>query len=294
MSPARIAIAFGGLFGAACLVLGQTPASPSFTFEAASIKPNVSGSGSSSSNTGQGRLTATNVTVKQLIMQAYRVQDFQIIGGPDWIDTERFNVQAKAEDGAIPDTPPPPDDPDKPRPLELMIQSMLADRFQLSLNRETRELPVYTLTVAKDGPKIKPVSPEQNEIAPPTQAGAGRGGDIRQTGAVGAGSMNTNVNRTKGEMNANTVPISRFVTALSRQLRRPVIDKTDLKGMYTLHLEWTPDSGPIGGPNTDAPSEPTGPSLFTAIQEQLGLRLSSTKGPVDVLVIRNVQKPSEN
>ena len=109
--------------------------------------------------------------------------------------------------------------------------------------------------------------------------------------------MSTNVNRTKGEMNANTVPLSRLIQALSRQLRRPVIDQTNLDGMYTIHLEWTPDTLVTGGTPAGADTsiaDPAGPSLFTAIQEQLGLRLNSAKGPVEVLVIRTVEKPSEN
>lgn len=254
-------------------------------FEAVSIKPNNSGSTSSGTSTSRGRLTSTNVTVKQLIMTAYKIQDFQVIGGPDWINNDRFDVQAKAEDGAIPDDGKKRDEPDKLGPLELMMQSMLADRFQLNLNRETREVPVYTLSVAKDGPKIKPVTADQPETQPAK-------GAAPPQGAVGPGSMSTNVNRNKGEMNANAVPMARFVNSLSRQLRRPVIDQTNLKDLYTIHLEWTPDTAVSTG--NDAPADPAGPSLYTALQEQLGLRLASTKGPVEVLVIRSVQKPSEN
>jgi uncharacterized protein (TIGR03435 family) len=109
--------------------------------------------------------------------------------------------------------------------------------------------------------------------------------------------MSTNVNGTKGEMNANTVPLIRFIQALSRQLRRPVIDQTNLNWMYTIHLEWAPDTFATGGnpARADAPIvDPAGPSLFTAIQEQLGLKLNSAKGPVEVLVIRSVEKPTDN
>jgi uncharacterized protein (TIGR03435 family) len=269
------------------------------SFEAVSIKPNVSGSGSSGTSTNQGRLRATNVTLKMLIMNSYRVQDFQVIGGPDWIDTARFDVQAKAEDGAIPETRNQRDDPNRIGPLELMMQSMLADRFQLRLAHETRELPVYTLTIAKEGAKIKPVAVDSNPAEPAGVSGADRGpaGGAPAQGAVGAGGMSTNVSGTKGEMNANTVPLSRFVQALSRQLRRPVIDQTNLKEMYTIHLEWAPDTLATGGnrAGADAPiADPAGPSLFTAIQEQLGLKLNSAKGPVEVLVIRSVEKPSDN
>jgi uncharacterized protein (TIGR03435 family) len=232
-----------------------------------------------------------------LIMNSYRVQDFQVIGGPDWIDTAHFDVQAKAEDGTIPETRNQRDDPNRIGPLELMMQSMLADRFQLSLTHETQELPVYTLTIAKDGPKIKPVAMDLNPAEPASVSGAGRGpAGVPAQGAVGVGSMSTNVNGTKGEMNANTVPLSRFIQALSRQLRRPVIDQTNLKEMYTIHLEWAPDTLATGGnpAGAAAPADPTGPSLFTAIQEQLGLKLNSAKGPVEVLVIRSVEKPSDN
>jgi len=287
----RLTAAVVAWAAAAFLGFSQNPAAR-LSFEAVSIKPNNSGSGSSGTSTNQGRLRATNVTVKQLIMAAYRVQDFQVIGGPDWINTDRFDVQAKAEDGAVLDTRNQRDEPDKLGPLEFMMQSMLADRFQLTLNQETRELPVYTLSIAKDGPKIKPVSTDQKEPEPPPKASG------PPQGAVGPGSMSTNVNRTKGEMNANAVPIARFANALSRQLRRPVIDQTNLRELYTIHLEWTPDTALTAGLNPtggDAPpADPAGPSLFTAIQEQLGLKLAAAKGLVEVLVIRTVQKPSEN
>ena len=283
---------------ASCPAFSQDSAPVKPSFEAVSIKPNVSGSSSSGIGTNQGFLRATNVSLKMLIMNSYRVQDFQVIGGPDWIDTARFDIQAKAEDGTIPVTRNQKDDPNRIGPLELMMQSMLADRFQLRLSHEMRELPVYTLTVAKDGPKIKPVAVDSNPAEPANVSGAGRGAaGVPAQGAVGAGSMNTNVSRTKGEMNANTVPLSRFIQALSRQLRRPVIDQTSLDGMYTIHLEWAPDTLATGGnpAGTDTPiGDPAGPSLFTAIQEQLGLRLNSGKGPVEVLVIRSVEKPSEN
>jgi uncharacterized protein (TIGR03435 family) len=286
------------LAAVACLVFSEGQVWTQSSFEAVSIKPNISGSGSSGTSTNQGRLRATNVTVKQLIMTSYRVQDFQVMGGPDWINTDHFDIQAKAEDGAIPDNRNQPDDPNRIGPLELMMQSMLADRFQLSLSHETYDLPVYMLSIAKDGPKIKPVDsdPHEAELPKPPSGGRGAAGSPPQ-GAVGPGSMSTNVNRTKGEMNANTVPLSRFAQALSRQLRRPVLDQTNLKGMYTIHLEWAPDTlaAGVNPAGADAlPPDPSGPSLFTAVQEQLGLKLTSSKGPVQVLVIRSVQKPSEN
>ena len=293
---AKLLLAIVPIAAAALPVFSQAPGAARPSFDVASIKPNTSGSGNSGTSTRQGRIFATNVSVKQLIRQAYSLQNFQIVGGPGWIDADRYDIEAKAEDGAVAQTPPGPPDPNKPNPIALMMQSLLEDRFQLKLHRETRELPVYTLSIAKDGSKMK-LSAEQNPgRGGPPERGAGPppapGGPAAVARSLGAGNMNTSVNRVTGEVNGDTVEIARLVSVLAGQLGRTVIDKTELKGFFDIHLQWAVDAGAGAAPG--APADPAGPSLFTALQEQLGLKLDSGKGPVEVLIIDSVQKPSEN
>jgi uncharacterized protein (TIGR03435 family) len=172
-----------------------------------------------------------------------------------------------------------------------MVQSLLEDRFQLKVHGETRDLPVYELTVAKGGPKAKlsedqspPMLPEPGTPPPPP-------------GTVPRGLMRMG----RGDFADSAISIDNFALG-ALYVGRPVIDKTGLKGLYDIKLQWAPErvsnagpfqpGAPIAGPDTAA--DPSGLSIFTAVQEQLGLKLESTKGPVKVLVIDRVQKPSEN
>ena len=167
-----------------------------------------------------------------------------------------------------------------------MLQSLLEDRFKVQLHRETKELPVYWLVVAKGGPKIR-LSPDQtssDDVGPaPAGAGPGRGGmQVRP-----------------GMLFGNAVPIPQFATTLSRfALDRLAIDKTNLAGRFDIQLRWAPDTpeSPTGpGGMTPSPASPSDyPSIFTAIQEQLGLKLESSRGPVEVLVIDHAERPGEN
>ncbi len=278
------------------------------SFEVVSIKPNTSGAGGGGIGTRPGGLfTATNVPAKMLIRQAYRMQDFQIIGGPNWLTTDRFDVEARAEAGAVPPPSGPPD-PTRPNPIALMLQSMLEDRFQLKVHIETRELPVYNLVVGRDGSKMKS-SADQNPqrgaappvppppVGPPPPGGPGpRGAPVMGPGSIRIGG---------GNLVANTIAMPQFVNTLSQMVGRPVVDKTGLTGMFDIDLRWTPEGGqggpfgpggPAGPEIAPAPvaADPSAPSIFTAVQEQLGLRLESAKGPVEVIVIDSVQKPTEN
>jgi len=238
-----------------------------------------------------GRFTVTNATLKMVVGVAYRVRDFQIFGGPNWVSTDRWNIEAKAEEGSIPPPARPPD-PRVPDPLSLMAQSLLEERFQLKMHRETRELPIYELLVAKGGSKMKlsadqsPEMPFKSGSPPPMP----RPGEPAPRGMMRMG---------RGGLETNGASISNFVIGLSQQLGRPVIDKTGLAGFYDIKLQWTPELGqgpvpPAGSELTPQSPDASGPSIFTAIQEQLGLRLESAKGPVEVLVIDSVQKPTEN
>lgn len=285
-----------GLFG-----VSRTRAqSPSPTFEVVSIKPSHEEMGRVMIRMAPGgRFEAHNITLRFLLQEAYGVKDSQISGAPGWVDSERYNVDAKADDSAAGD--PRRDERSQDRDarqaqFRLMLQAMLADRFKLALHHETKELPEYVLVVAKNGPKIHqttapPVDPA-NPPGPPTPGGPMPRGAIRMMG--------------RGDLTVTGVPLPQFADVLSRQIGHLVVDKTGLKGEYDFTLKWTPDEGQgqmfsgagggPGGPPGDHPPPPdaSGPSIFAAVQEQLGLKLESQKGPADTIVIDHVEKPSEN
>jgi uncharacterized protein (TIGR03435 family) len=235
---------------AVCLgaaLYGQPAAAPHF--EVASIKPSNDPPGHSGSDSDRGRLTMTNVTLKRCIMGAYAIGPNQIVGGPDWLDSDRFQISAKAEG------------PANDAAINAMLQTLLAERFQLVVHRETRTIPAFVLEVAKNGPKV-----ENSE-----------------------GSGNT-TNSQRGRIEAKGTSMKMFAEVLSRQMELPVVDQTGLEGVFSFTLQWTPESTrPVKPEET-----PEGPSVFTAIQEQLGLRLRSQKAPVEVLVVERAEKPSEN
>ena len=278
-------------------VPSQAPGEAKPSFEVASIKPNTSGQMAMSiSAQPGGRLVANGLTFRFLMFFAYRVRDFQIIGGPSWTTSDRWNIEARAEEGSVPPRTG-VTDPNVPDPLALRLQSLLEDRFQLKFHRETRELPAYELTIAKGGSKVK-LSEDQTPFRPP-EKGDPPATQLPQPGRpMPRGTMRMSMS----DLEANSIEFANFVQMLSQVLRRPVIDKTGLKGLYDIKLKWTPEMGqgttpfgplPAGAQPPPAP-DPSGPSIFTAVQEQLGLKLESTKGPAEVLVIDSVEKPSEN
>ena len=244
-------------------------------FDVATIKPNAANDHRVMMRLQPGgRYTATGVSLKQIIGQAYNMRDFQITGGPGWIASDRYDINAKAE--GLPDRV----TPEQMRPL---LRNLVEDRFKLKAHTENKEMPIYALVVAKGGPKLKPAANPSEGGGP----GEGPRGMIR----IGRGLMETQNTR---------MPM--FVQQLSQQLGRTVVDETGLTGEYDVRLEWTPEpgqggGGPFGGPPPpDAlpAADSAGPTIFTALQEQLGLRLESKKGPVPVLVIDSVEKPTEN
>jgi uncharacterized protein (TIGR03435 family) len=238
-------------------------------FEVVSIKPSdPAAAGMQIGVSPGGVFNAKNVTVKALLQQAYDVRDFQISGGPGWVDTERYDIVAKG-DG----TGPSEDDLRRMtdeqrnsfRDQSLQkLRGLLADRFQLKVHRETKDLPVYALIVAKNGTKIR----------------ASADGDVTRSGLT-----MRRADGGKTEITGTRVPLAVLVKTLSNQVGRTVLDLTGLQGNYDFKMAFAPDL---------SPADADGPSLFTALQEQLGLRLDSQKGPVEVLVIDSVQKASEN
>ena len=200
-----------------------------------------------------GNFTATYATLKFLIEYAYGLPQTQVIGGPGWLNTDKFDIQAKSSANFSNQNKPDQSKPDK----RLMLRSLLADRFKLTAHQETRELPVFALVVAKNGSKLD----KSDEGAPIVR---GWGGHITVEGGD------------------NTV--TNFAAELSKRVGRIVLDKTGIKGRYSIDLDWSEDND----------IDDDAPSLFTAIQEQLGLRLQSQKALVPVLIIDHVEMPSEN
>ena len=265
------------------------PATPAPKFEVVSIKPSHEGAGLFRVGLQpSGRFVAGNITVRFLLELAYGLKDAQILGAPHWIESESFNIEAKPDDAFI-DQKLSRDE--RSHQISLMMQALLADRFKLALHHETKELPVYALMVAKGGPKLKESPP-----APPDADGAEPGpppsGQLRRGG----------VQMRRGELIASAIPLDRLEDVLSRVTGRPVVNQTGLKGLYDFTLKWTPEEGEgpmMGGPPgppPDAPPPPdaNGPTIFTALQEQLGLKLESQKAPMDTVVIDHVEQPSEN
>jgi uncharacterized protein (TIGR03435 family) len=267
----------------------RTTGTPSPSFEVASIKPNRSGDMFIRIMFQPGRFTANGVTTKHLITMAYNVKDFQVSGGPGWINSERYDIEAKEPDSIAEELPKLPPD-QREEQSRLMIQALLADRFKLKLSHTTKELPVYALVIAKTGPKLQEAKPDDNY---PTGM---KGPD----GRAHPGMMRMS----PGELTGQGIGVKFLVRLLSQQVGRDVLDQTGLKGNYDFTLKWTPEPGEgmmLGGaeggnppPESAPPPESSGPSIFTAIQEQLGLKLEPAKGPVEVLVIDHVEKPSEN
>lgn len=239
----------------------QTTPKPSF--QVVSVKPNAnSGFSPTTLRIAGNRLITTGMPLRPLIMQFYNLRDFQIAGGPDWINTDQWDIEGVADDGVnlqlqMADFL----NTNRPTPASLMVQSLIEDRFQFKAHRETKQLPVYELTVAKNGPKLK-LSAEQNPV-------------------------NRRVGR--GEIDIQAYPFATFAYLLSRQLDHLLIDKTNLTGSYDIKLQWNAELTSAADP-----SPADRPSVFAALQDQLGLKLEATKGAVEILVIDSVQKPSQN
>jgi uncharacterized protein (TIGR03435 family) len=263
--------------GAAVSQPSETP----LIFEVASIKPaDPDARNSSLRHLPGGGLNVTNGVVRQLITFAYRVSGFQLSGGPAWIGSERYDIVAK------PERPEGPDDlgqaTEEQRTLvqerlRKRLRALLADRFQLTIHRETRELPVYALVLSKSGTKL-------------------------QTSKDGS---NQHMRMNHGEITAEGCTMQMLTMTLASVLGRAVLDQTGLQGRYDFTLEFMPEAGhlqgevkppgPGDGPEVIGPPDPSGrPSIFTAIQQQLGLKLESTKGPVEFIVIDRVERPSAN
>jgi uncharacterized protein (TIGR03435 family) len=238
-------------------------------FEVASIKRNIDGVRFGFGPAPGGRLLVLNNATLNLIINAYNVRPYQIFGAPAWVNAEHYDMEAKAAGNPA------------PAQMMLMLQTLLEDRFKLKVHRETRELPVFVVTPAKGGIKLPPsttncVQYDPNVPARPRGADekplpfcnnilSGRGGNMRWS--------------------AQNIGIEQLIGALSSSMGRQVIDNTGFKGRFDLNLEYSPDP---------APADATLPSIVTVLQEELGLKLDSSKGSVEILVIDHIERPSEN
>jgi bla regulator protein blaR1 len=271
-------------------IFAQTPAP---TFDVASVKPNKSGDGGTRIMFQPGgRFVATGITLKMLIRISYGVQDFQITQGPAWINSDKYDIEAR---GAAPDMGAMRNMTEEQRKAanevrKQMIQALLADRFKLTLHKESKDAPIYALVVAKSGLKIKELPPEvkpapgEEPKGPPDKPDP----DHPRRGGMRMG---------RGELKGEGIKLSFLADALSDQVGRKVFDKTGLTGEYNFEMKWTPDESQgqgFKGPGDAPPPDVNGPTIFTAIQEQLGLKLDPQKGPVDFLVIDHAEKASEN
>jgi uncharacterized protein (TIGR03435 family) len=240
---------------------------PPPAFEVSTVKENKSGTSDSHSSFKNGRFTASNVSLKNVIQySAYGIPEPRIVGGPKWLDSARFDIEAKTDSSVADQLRTLGRDQRRLR-MQQMFQQLLADRFKLAIHWETRDLPVYALVVAKKGSNLH-----------------------ESTGS------NSGTSSSTGQFTAQGLTMEEIARALtqelSRELGRVVIDQTGIKGRYDVSLKWTPETGAAPMSSDNAPD--SGPSIFTAIQEQLGLKLESTRGPVQVLVIDHVEMPSEN
>jgi len=261
-------------------------------FEVASVRENTNDDGKVMIGIQPGgRYNTVNVPLWELIRQAYAVQRTQLVGAPEWTETARYDIVAKAESD-IQGTP-----PGSPAgPLNFMMQDLLEDRFKLRTHRETRELPIYALTFARSD-KTLGVGLRVSTVD--CAAMRGRGGRGGRGGPppdpIASGGPQCGMRVAPGQVVAGGMALAQLTQMLSMFTQRIVFDRTGLEGTFDIDLTFTPERVPQGVPPPGAPPlaiDPNGPSIFTAVQEQLGLKLESERAPVEVLVIDHVERPT--
>jgi uncharacterized protein (TIGR03435 family) len=253
--------------------LGVAVAAQRAQFDVASVKLHTSDDQSTYMVAQPGgRFVAANITLRFLIRSAFQLQGDQIVGGPNWLDTDRFDIDARASEA-----PGPPS-----AQLLDRLQTLLADRFKLTIHREKRGLPVFALERARRdaslGPGLRPTACPELTV------------DLSRPQPC------TNAQTGVGSLTLRGMPFNQFTLFLSSFVNRVVVDRTGLDGRYDLELKWTPEQPALGRGGAGEPpaTDPNAISIFTAVQEQLGLRLNSTRDMVDVLVIDTLEHPTPN
>jgi uncharacterized protein (TIGR03435 family) len=284
LTAGRVAL-FGVLAGVGVwplLAAAQSPAPPASTlrFEVISVKKNLSGDTSMRVRNPGDMFDATNIRIVDLIRTVYNVQSFQLVGGPAWLLSDRFDIRAKA------DKVYPPGPQGVSPEFVTMVKAMLADRFGVRTHQEVRQLPVFALRALKPGQ----VGPGMKRVEVDCQAAAA----AAAAAAPAQGPPACTLRIATGALTGRGMTLAQLATALTRVagIDRAVLDRTELTGSFDVDLKWNPavasPSGEPAGQLSDAPS------VFTAVQEQLGLRLQADTGPVEVLVIDEAQQPAEN
>jgi uncharacterized protein (TIGR03435 family) len=281
---------------AAAQLSGQAPAGPPVDpetrFEVVSIKPfDSSGGALPRMSVTPGRYEVAGLPLRAVIGQGLLLPPNRIFGLPDWVDTERYTIAAKAPDG-----------PAAARGLLVMVANLLKDRFNMVTHADTRELPVYNLVFARSdkrfGPSLKETSADCRAAIAARLEAVERGQPAATLGPGGCGDMRTS----PGMASFSGVAAANIAGALTPYAGRPVIDRTGLTGSYDFTLKWSTQAGNpalvglpgvAGPPNAPPPpADPDAPDIFTAVQEQLGLKLESARGPVPVVVVDRIEKPS--
>ncbi len=256
LTLASVTITVSSAFAQTAAGQSGTAETKPLAYDVASIKVNKSDSGNSGFHWNSNKYSATNVTLKNLVSHAYGIKEDYIYGVPSWANSARFDLEAKIVDADVHGL-----DKLTPKQRQSLMKPVLADRFHFKVHTETRTLPVYEMGPAKGGPKLTTSSSDSS--------GEGwSGGDDVFT--------------------AHSVPMAGLANFLSSELHRTVLDSTGLTGKFDFELKWTAESGP------DASAEASTASIFTTLEEQLGLKLRSSKGPVEVLVVEHAELPSEN
>lgn len=256
-----VTVGFVWMLTAAAVEQQNAPSAAEGTasFDVVSIKPNTTGiSNAIAPLQSNGSFSASNVGLKSVIANAYEVRVFQIQGGPDWLTTERFDIIARGREGT----------PNQLRPA--MLRTLLAERFKLVAHVETREQQVYSLTLSRSdgrlGPQLQPSAPESGAVAGYPMSSVGNG---------------------TARINGRRVSMDTLAIMLTGSVfNQRVLNRTGLSGEFDIDLRFTPDSSPAVAPEY--------PSIFTAVQEQLGLKLEPSRGPVEILVIDSVERPTPN
>jgi uncharacterized protein (TIGR03435 family) len=263
--------------GLLCACAGYGQSAP--RFEVASVKPNPSPALRHVLRPpAANRLSTRNAPLRLLIQNAYGVQTFQISGGPGWIDSAGYDIEAKAEGNP------------GPSQIWLMLQSLLEDRFNLKVHRQTKELPVYVLTAAKSGPML----------ATPQEGSCKNADTTERVGPapLPCGRVGVGAERSGMFLRGAGVDMAEFTKVLSTVVGRTVLDRSGVAGKFDVNLEFAYDEMTIGIPRPsrrpDSGQPPDGPSIMAALQKQLGLKIQPAKGPVEILVIDHVERPSEN
>jgi uncharacterized protein (TIGR03435 family) len=279
-----VRIAHGVATATSLLAAGQEP-SPPAVFEVAAVRPNKSGQTAAQiEEPPGGRYIATNASLRILILRAYEISEDQLVGAPDWTRSERFDINATL--GQEPPTVP----RGEPSARRLALRSLLAERFKLVVHRETRQVPMYALVMARvdrtPGPKLTPSS---RDCSPEARLAAAEA--AKQVGKPLLGLCGSLIS--SGRLQFGGRALSDFARGLSGipDVGRTVIDRTGLTGNWDAELTFTPDRLPQRTPGQEPPAfDPNGPFLLTALQEQLGLKLESIQGAMEVLVVDRVER----